>query len=172
MFFVWKVGRFIGELASVVITFRERNRLLSHGKLSWSFVDELGLELVPRHPWLFAFLKSPKCVYSDGSTYNSWKAAAGVTAAGCHELVTAPSDISLTHTSESADLISFDDELPVSTPRDVGGVSDVFVDNSLLNPSINDDLLDDRSVSRMEGLLYEVYQWTGRRSQQMSQLNK
>ena len=90
---------------------------------------------------------------SDGSTFNSWKAAAGITAAGCHELVTAPSDMSLTHISESADLISFDDELPVSTPRAVGGASNVFVDDSPLNPSINDNLLDDRSVSRMEGLL-------------------
>ena len=88
--FVRKAGRFIGEFASVVITFRERNRLLSHGQLSWSFVDELGFELAPRHPWLLNFLKSPKCVFSDGSTYNSWKTAAGVTAAGCHELVITP----------------------------------------------------------------------------------
>ena len=111
----------------------ERNRLLSHSQLSWSFVDELGLELASRHPWLLTFLKSPKCVFSDGSTYNSWKAAAGITAAGCHELVTAPLEMSLTHISESADLISFDDELPVSTPRAEGVVSDVFVDDSPLN---------------------------------------
>ena len=43
--FVRKAGRFIGELASVVINFRERNRRLSHGQLSWSFVDELGFGL-------------------------------------------------------------------------------------------------------------------------------
>ena len=170
--FVRKAGRFIGELASVVITFQERNRLLSHGQLSWSFVDELGLELASRHPWLLTFLKSPKCVFSDGSTYNSWKAAAGITAAGCHELVAAPSDMSLTHISESADLISFDDELPVSTPRAEGVVSDVFVDDSPLNPSINDNLLDDRSLSQIEGLLCEMYQWTGRTAKSTNELIK
>ena len=170
--FVRKAGRFIGELASVVITFRERNHLLSHGQLSWSFVDELGLELASRHPWLLTFLKSPKCVFSDGSTYNSWKAAAGITAAGCHELVTAPSDMSLNHISESADLISFDDELPVSTPRAKGVVSDVFVDDSPLNPSINDNLLDDHSLSRIEGLLCEMYQWTGRTAKSTNELIK
>ena len=170
--FVRKAGCFIGELASVVICFRERNRLLSHGQLSWSFVDELGLELASRHPWLLTFLKSPKCVFSDGSTYNSWKAAAGITAAGCHELVSAPSDMSLTHISESADLISFDDELPVSTPRAEGVVSDVFVDDSPLNPSINDDLLDDRSLNRIEGLLCEMYQWTGRTAKATNELMK
>ena len=170
--FVRKAGCFIGELASVVICFRERNRLLSHGQLSWSFVDELGLELASRHPWLLTFLKSPKWVFSDGSTYNSWKAAAGITAAGCHELVTAPSDMSLTHISESADLISFDDELPVSTPRAEGVVSDVFVDDSPLNPSINDNLLDDRSLSRIEGLLCEMYRWTGRTAKATNELMK
>ena len=141
--------------------------MLSHGQLSWSFVDELGLELASRHPWLLTFLKSPKCVFSDGSTYNSWKAAAGITAAGCHELVTAPSDMSLTHISESADLISFDDEILVSTPRAEGGVSDVFVDDSPLNPSINDNLLDDRSLSRIEGLLCEMYQWTAKSTNEL-----
>ena len=170
--FVRKAGCFIGELALVVITFRERNRLLSHGQLSWSFVDELGLELASRHPWLLTFLKSPKCVFSDGSKYNSWKAAAGINAAGCHELVTAPSDMSLTHISESADLISFDDELPVSTPRAEGVVSDVFVDDSPLNPSINDNLSDDRSFSRIEGLLCEMYQWTGRTGKATNELMK
>ena len=163
---------FKGELASVVIAFRERNRLLSHGQLSWSFVDESGFELAPRHLWLLTFLKSPKFVFSDGSTYNSWNAAAGVTAAGCHELAKAPSDMSLTHISELADLISFDNELPVSTPRAMGGVSDVFVDNSPPNPSMNDDLLDDCSVSRIEGLLYEVYQWTGRMEKSTNELIK
>ena len=160
--FVWKAGRFIGELASVVIAFQERNRRLSHGPLSWSFVDELGFELASRHLWLLTFLKSPKCVFSDGSTHNSWNAAAGVTVAGCHELPTIPtSDMSLNHIdSEAIDLISFDDELPASTPIAVGGVSDVFVNNSSLNPC--DDLLDDRSVSRMEGLLCEIYKSTGR----------
>ena len=130
--FVRKAGRFIGELASVVINFRERNRRLSHGQLSWSFV------------------------------YNSWNAAAGVTFAGCHELPTIPpSDMSLNHIdSESIDLISFDDELPASTAIAVGGVSNVFVNNSSLNPC--DDLLDDRSVSRMEGLLCEIYKNMGR----------
>ena len=159
--FVRKAGRFIGELASVVINFRERNRRLSHGQLSWSFVDELGLELASRHPWLLTFLKSPKCIFSDGSTYNSWNAAAGITVAGCHELPTIPpSDMSLNHIdSESIDLISFDDEIPASTPIAVGGVSDVFVNNSSLNPC--DDLLDDRSVSRMEGLLCEIYKNMG-----------
>ena len=69
--------------------------------------------------------------------------------------------MSLNHIdSESIDLISFDDDLPASTPIAVGGVSDVFVDNSSLNPC--DDLLDDRSVSRMEGLLCEIYKSTGR----------
>ena len=160
--FVRKAGRFIGEIASVVINFRERNRRLSHGQLSWSFVDELGFELASRHLWLLTFLKSPKCIFSDGSTYNSWNAAAGVTVAGCHELPTIPpSDMSLNHIdSESIDLISFDDELPASTPIAVGGVSDVFVNNSSLNPC--DDLLDDRSVSRMEGLLCEIYKNMGR----------
>ena len=155
--FVRKAGRFIGELASVVIAFRERNRRLSHGPLSWSFADQLGFELASRHPWLLTFLKSPKSVFSDGSTHNSWNAAAGVTVAGCHELPTIPtSDMSLNHIdSESIDLISFDNELPASTPIAVGGVSDVFVNNSSLNPC--DDLLDDRSVSRMEGLLCEIY---------------
>ena len=160
--FVRKAGRFIGELASVVIASRERNRRLSHGQLSWSFVDELGFELASRHLWLLTFLKSPKCIFSDGSTYNSWNAAAGVTVAGCHELPTIPpSDMSLNHIdSESIDLISFDNELPASTPIAVGGVSDVFVNNSSLNPC--DNLLDDRSVSRMEGLLCEIYKSTGR----------
>ena len=159
--FVRKAGRFIGELASVVINFRERNRRLSHGQLSWSFVDELGFELASRHLWLLAFLKSPKCIFSDGSTYNSWNAAAGITVAGCHELPTIPpSDMSLNHIdSESIDLISFDDEIPASTPIAVGGVSDVFVNNSSLNPC--DDLLDDQSVSRMEGLLCEIYKNMG-----------
>ena len=159
--FVRKAGRFIGELASVVINSRERNRRLSHGQLSWSFVDELGLELASRHPWLLTFLKSPKCIFSDGSTYNSWNAAAGITVAGCHELPTIPpSDMSLNHIdSESIDLISFDDEIPASTPIAVGGVSDVFFNNSSLNPC--DDLLDDRSVSRMEGLLCEIYKNMG-----------
>ena len=159
--FVRKAGCFIGELASVVICFRERNRLLSHGQLSWSFVDELGLELASRHPWLLTFLKSPKCIFSDGSTYNSWNAAAGITVAGCHELPTIPpSDMSLNHIdSESIDLISFDEEIPASTPIAVGGVSDVFVNNSSLNPCY--DLLDDRSVSRMEGLLCEIYKNMG-----------
>ena len=159
--FVRRAGRFIGELASVVITFQERNHRLSHGQLSWSFVDELGFELASRHPWLLTFLKSPKCVFSDGSTYNSWNAAAGVTVAGCHELPTIPpSDMSLNHIdSESIDLISFHDELSASTPIAVGGVSDVFVNNSSLNPC--DNLLDDRSVSRMEGLLCEIYISTG-----------
>ena len=159
--FVRKAGRFIGELASVVINSRERNRRLSHGQLSWSFVDELGFELASRHLWLLAFLKSPKCIFSDGSTYNSWNAAAGITVAGCHELPTIPpSDMSLNHMdSESIDLISFDDELPASTPIAVGGVSDVFVNNSSLNPC--DYLLDDRSVSRMEGLLCEIYKNMG-----------
>ena len=160
--FVRKAGRFIGELASVVINSRERNRRLSHGQLSWSFVDELGFELASRHLWLLTFLKSPKCIFSDGSTYNSWNAAAGVTVAGCHELPTIPpSDVSLNHMdSESIDLISFDDELPASTPIAVGGVSDVFVNNSSLNPC--DDLLDDRSVSRMEWLLCETIKNMGR----------
>ena len=64
--------------------------------------------------------------------------------------------MSLNHIdSESIDLISFDDELPASTPIAVGGVSDVFINNSSLNPC--DDLLDDRSVSRVEGLLCEMY---------------
>ena len=159
---VRKAGRFIGELASVVINFRERNRRLSHGQLSWSFVDELGFELASRHLWLLTFLKSPKCIFSDGSTYNSWNAAAGVTVAGCHELPTIPpSDMSLNHIdSESIDLISFDGEIPASTPIAVGGVSDVFVNNSSLNPC--DDLLDDPSVSRMEGLLCEIYKNMGR----------
>ena len=159
--FVRKAGRFIGELASVVINIRERNRRLSHGQLSWSFVDELGFELASRHLWLLTFLKSPKCIFSDGSTYNSWNAAAGVTVAGCHELPTIPpSDMSLNHIdSESIDLISFDDEIPASTPIAVGGVSDVFVNNSSLNPCY--DLLDDRSVSRMEGLLCEIYKNMG-----------
>ena len=160
--FVRKAGRFIGELASVVINSRERNRRLSHGQLSWSFVDELGFELASRHLWLLTFLKSPKCIFSDGSTYNSWNAAAGVTVAGCHELPTIPpSDVSLNHMdSESIDLISFDDELPASTPIAVGGVSDVFVNNSSLNPC--DDLLDDRPVSRMEWLLCETIKNMGR----------
>ena len=159
--FVRKAGRFIGELASVVINSRERNRRLSHGQLSWSFVDELGFELASRHLWLLTFLKSPKCIFSDGSTYNSWNAAAGITVAGCHELPTIPpSDMSLNHIdSESIDLISFDDEIPASTPIAVGGVSDVFVNNSSLNPC--DDLLDDQSVSRMEGLLCEIYKNMG-----------
>ena len=159
--FVRKAGRFIGELASVVINFRERNRRLSHGQLSWSFVDELGFGLASRHLWLLTFLKSPKCIFSDGSTYNSWNAAAGITVAGCHELPTIPpSDMSLNHIdSESIDLISFDDEIPASTPIAVGGVSDVFVNNSSLNPC--DDLLDDRSISRMEGLLCEIYKNMG-----------
>ena len=159
--FVRKAGRFIGELASVVINSRERNRRLSHGQLSWSFVDELGFELASRHLWLLTFLKSPKCIFSDGSTYNSWNAAAGITVAGCHELPTIPpSDMSLNHIdSELIDLISFDDEIPASTPIAVGGVSDVFVNNSSLNPC--DDLLDDRSVSRMEGLLCEIYKNMG-----------
>ena len=159
--FVRKAGRFIGELASVVINFRERNRRLSHGQLSWSFVDELGFGLASRHLWLLAFLKSPTCIFSDGSTYNSWNAAAGITVAGCHELPTIPPlDMSLNHIdSESIDLISFDDEIPVSTPIAVGGVSDVFVNNSSLNPCY--DLLDDRSVSRMEGLLCEIYKNMG-----------
>ena len=160
--FVRKAGRFIGELASVVINSRERNRRLSHGQLSWSFVDELGFELASRHLWLLTFLKSPKCIFSDGSTYNSWNAAAGITVAGCHELPTIPpSDMSLNHMdSESIDLISFDDELPASTPIAVGGVSDVFVNNSSLNPC--DDLLDDRPVSRMEWLLCETIKNMGR----------
>ena len=159
--FVRKAGRFIGELASVVINFRERNRRLSHGQLSWSFVDELGFELASRHLWLLTFLKSPKCIFSDGSTYNSWNAAAGITVAGCHELPTIPpSGMSLNHIdSESIEIISFDDEIPASTPIAVGGVSDVFVNNSSLNPC--DDLLDDRSVSRMEGLLCEIYKNMG-----------
>ena len=159
--FVRKAGRFIGELASVVINFRERNRRLSHGQLSWSFVDELGFGLASRHLWLLAFLKSPKCIFSDGSMYNSWNAAAGITVAGCHELPTIPPlDMSLNHIdSESIDLISFDDEIPASTPIAVGGVSDVFVNNSSLNPCY--DLLDDRSVSRMEGLLCEIYKNMG-----------
>ena len=124
-------------------------------------MDELGFELASRHLWLLAFLKSPKCIFSDGSTYNSWNAAAGITVAGCHELPTIPpSDMSLNHMdSESIDLISFDDELPASTPIAVGGVSDVFVNNSSLNPC--DDLLDDRSVRRMEGLLCEIYKNMG-----------
>ena len=110
----------------------------------------------PNHLWLLAFLKSLSCVFIDGSTYNSWTAAAGVTTAGFQELMT-PSNMSLTHISESVDLISFDDELPASTPITVGGVSDVFVDNFPLNPFMHCDLLDDRSVSRMEGLLYETH---------------
>ena len=160
--FVRKAGRFIGELALVVIASRERNRRLSYGQLSWSFVDELGFELASNHLWLLTFLKSPKCVLSDGSTYNSRNAAAGVTVAGCHELpMIPPWDMSLNHIdSESIDLISVDNELPASTPIAVGGVSDVFVNNSSLNPC--DDLLDDRSVSRMEGLLCEIYKSTGR----------
>ena len=80
--------------------------------------------------------------------------------------------MSLTHISESADLISFDDELPVSTPRAEGVVSDVFVDDSPLNPSINDDLLDDRSLNRIEGLLCEMYQWTGRTAKATNELMK
>ena len=68
--------------------------------------------------------------------------------------------MSLNHIdSESIDLISFDDEIPASTPIAVGGVSDVFVNNSSLNPC--DDLLDDQSVSRMEGLLCEIYKNMG-----------
>ena len=80
--------------------------------------------------------------------------------------------MSLTHISESADLISFDDELPVSTPRAEGVVSDVFVDDSPLNPSINDNLLDDRSLNRIEGLLCEMYQWTGRTAKATNELVK
>ena len=80
--------------------------------------------------------------------------------------------MSLTHISESADLISFDDELPVSTPRAEGVVSDVFVDDSPLNPSINDNLLDDRSLNRIEGLLCEMYQWTGRTAKATDELMK
>ena len=111
----------------MLIAFPERNRKLSHGQLLWAFVDDLGFELAPRRLWLLTFPKSPKYVFSDGSMYNSWNAAAGVTAAGYHELATAQLDMSLTHISESADLISFDDELPVSTPKAVEGVSDVFL---------------------------------------------
>ena len=80
--------------------------------------------------------------------------------------------MSLTHISESADLISFDDELLVSTPRAEAGVSDVFVDDSPLNPSINDNLLDDCSLSRIEGLLCEMYQWTGRTARSTNELIK
>ena len=40
----------------------------------------------------------------------------------------------------------------------MGGVSDVFVNDFPFNPSMHDDLLDDRSVDRIEGLLYEI-QW-------------
>ena len=102
--FVRKAGRFIDELASVVINFQERNRRLSHGQLSWSFVDEFGFELASRHLWLLTFLKSPKCIFSDGSAYNSWNAAAGVTVAGCHELSTIPpSDMSLNHIDQWID---------------------------------------------------------------------
>ena len=69
--------------------------------------------------------------------------------------------MSLNHIdNESIDLISFDDELPASTPIVVGGVSDVFVNNSSLNPC--DDILAGRSVSRMEGLLCEIYKSMGR----------
>ena len=80
--------------------------------------------------------------------------------------------MSLTHISESTDLISFDNELPVSTPRAEGVVSDVFVDDSPLNPSINDNLLDDRSLNRIEGLLCEMYQWMGRTAKATNELMK
>ena len=93
--------------------------------------------------------------------YNSWNATAGVSIVGCYDLTTIlPSDMSLNHICELIDLISFDNGLPASTPIVVGGVSDVFVNNFPLNPC--DDLLGDQAVSRMEGLLYEIYKSTGR----------
>ena len=76
-------------------------------------MDDLSFELSPSHLWLLVFLKFLKCVFSDGSTYNSWNATAGVTAAGCHELRMILSDSSLTHISESIDIILFDAKISV-----------------------------------------------------------
>ena len=54
--------------------------------------------------------------------------------------------MSLTHISESIDLISFDDEFPGSTQIAVGGVSDVFVGNFPLNPSMHDEVIEQMNM--------------------------
>ena len=161
--YVRKAGRFIGEFASEIIESREHYIHRNGGELSWEFLDELSSVVAPCNIGILTFLKSHHCSFSDGSTYDSWKASTGkysTSGGGRHcDILSSPLDTSLTHIDFGGDLISFEVELacaPTLTPVNNGElrVPDPFADDFLsVNSSVrsrNDELLVDKFVSKTE----------------------
>ena len=111
---------------------------------------------------IFTFLKSHRCSFSDGSTYDSWKASIGkVSTSGGerHDILPSPLDMSLSHNDFGGDPISFEVELPCApTLKPVNiektRVPDPFADDFLSVdssvPSINEELLVDKFASKTE----------------------
>ena len=75
--YVRKAGRFIGDFASEIIESREHYIHRNGGELSWEFLDELSSVVALCNIEILTFLKSHHCSFSDGSTYDSWKASTG-----------------------------------------------------------------------------------------------
>ena len=161
--YVRKAGRFIGEFASEIIESREHYIHRNGGELSWEFLDELSSVVAPCNIGILTFLKSHHCSFSDGSTYDSWKASTGkcsTSGGGRHcDILSSPLDTSLTHIDFGGDLISFEVELacaPTLTPVNNGEfrVPDPFADDFLsVNSSVrsrNAELLVDKFVSKTE----------------------
>ena len=144
--YVRKAGRFIGEFASEIIESREHYIHRNGGELSWEFLDELSSVVAPCNIGILTFLKSHHCSFSDGSTYDSWKASTGkysTSGGGRHcDILSSPLDTSLTHIDFGGDLISFEVELacaPTLTPVNNGElrVPDPFADDFLsVNSSV------------------------------------
>ena len=161
--YVRKAGRFIGEFASEIIESREHYIHRNGGELSWEFLDEFSSVVAPCNIGILTFLKSHHCSFSDGSTYDSWKASTGKYSTSGGErhcdILSSPLDTSLTHIDFGGDLISFEVELacaPTLTPVNNGElrVPDPFADDFLsVNSSVrsrNDELLVDKFVSKTE----------------------
>ena len=162
-FYIRKAGRFIGEFASEIIESREHYIHRNGGELSWEFLDEFSSVVAPCNIGIFTFLKSHHCSFSDGSTYDSWKASTGKCSTSGGErhsdILSSPLDMSLTHIDFGGDLISFEVELacaPTLTPVNIWEthVLDPFTDDFLgVNSSVrsrNDKLLVDKFVSKTE----------------------
>ena len=159
--YVRKAGRFIGEFAPEIIESREHYIHRNGGELSWEFLDELSSVVAPCSIGILTFLKSHHCSFSDGSTYDSWKASRGICSTSGGErhcdILSSPLDMSLTHIDFGGDLYSFEGELacaPTLTPVNIGEtrVPDPFTDDFLsVNSSVrsrNDELLVDKFVCK------------------------
>ena len=101
--------------------------------------------------WVLTFLKSHHCSFSDGSTYDSWKASTGkysISGGERHcDILSSPLDMGLTNIDFGSDLISFEVELPCAPtlkPIDIGEtrVPDPFAGDFL---SVNSSV---RSINR------------------------